>query len=707
MWASKILVLVVLLINHSCQAQFGSFFRMAFGRMYSKAAQKTLAQEISAVTNWRLKIKTELEAQKLLKNNGLLIISSSKFIYDNPSSNRVLHDILIGKIKPTENNISDLIFFKTREELEFFELLQKNNLISYWTLSHYNDFSSTILALYKAGDLTEILKSNPKFRKILEQEYVENALLQTGLLNNPATKKELKYSLLILQKANYINLTGQPDPETMKIIANYVYIPGKRLSTYRTTDELVRIISIRQNLKKDYFSIYKGISDNIQQKKNDTEALTQLAQYSYLPKNKTLWTRQVVERGIFKFQDDYGLEYSGYLDFLTLKKLLSISEYDKVAKAHHRYRQHIPFPRGKSENIMEITPFIAAPEINLVKLSGEGVFSEKLQYGKYIFFNSGEMKRIPDYEKFGRYITEVLEQTSATEGMIVITVKDGNKEGIFFGFKKGSSFTGYVHSINDFGAQKIKIELQNAKEKNMKIIWAGDEISGADIRYMADQSQIPFIRRISEVNTVVNQIPSPQSFLNAKDASICIAIPYTEEQLRDMNGTSLGLKYWISAKKEIEGTIKGRFGRHLLDAEHLKEEIINGQNDFITIIAHADGSRFFINDKWISIEDIKTWVPRKEKINGNRTAVLFICEAANTKITSGLLFKKRVASLTELFLNKGYFTSVIAPYHEIRPSEVISILKRLILGKEIWNIRKKYRGWEIYGKINYLNSCKA
>lgn len=138
------------------------------------------------------------------------------------------------------------------------------------------------------------------------------------------------------------------------------------------------------------------------------------------------------------------------------------------------------------------------------------------------------------------------------------------------------------------------------------------------------------------------------------------------------------------------------------------QEIIEGNSDVVLIVAHSDGFKLYIGKEEISIEEIRQWNSRTSPVK-NRKAVLLVCNAANVKMKTGLIFKRPVESLMELLLNKGYFETILAPDKELAVVEAIEIIRKIKANVPLHEICKSHRSLAAYVTTfeimdNYLTS---
>lgn len=655
-----------------------------------------------------IKFKSEIEAFSYLRNNSVLIQNSaSKPLYHDLKNELILVDNSLSWRKGYGTTSDDIIVFTSVKEKNDFLTLRSKGLLDGETAAEQLEcFNNLVLELIgsKGGKLN--LKDKNTIAAVNRKAAI-NILSRHELLDEKNISSDFQYAIMEFQKIHHLEITGKLNNETVKLLDDLTP-ESIRMSQ---KEALYGIIDDRASAEFQYTNYTKkGLLMNyfkpdpeykhwiVYDMPTDLNLRNEIFQYlrenNYLPKKDANCTVLVKEKGIFRFQKDQGLTLTGYFDIQTIRRIEQIKVSEKRLP---NFKNHLYEGDFKNEIFLNQAPFSYEHNIKIAEWDGRVYLSEDLENGNYLlahtnlFKNEDEKKILKDY--FNDFILKISSDLSLYPSTaFAYTLKIGSDEFILLLYLHDSKIRGYIHKANEF-AKRAKNEMIFIKKNKYSFIWAGDDLISFDIMTEADKVGLPTLRRISQVRTVIDpqSILSSSSF-NPANASLCNAIPRTKAELELGGFSTLEAHSWEKFYNQVNVLSEGKFSSIIKSKDELKEEIINGERDIVQIIAHSDGMYLYIGEERISITDISNWENRIVPLNKRRDAILIICNAGNTKIKKGI-FRRRVASLCEQLINKGYVNRVIAPNHEIQKEEVIKILTELKNKKGPMEFRKLYKGW--------------
>jgi len=622
----------------------------------------------------------------------------------------------------------DAIVFETEQEQEAFKYVSEWKLLEGKSANaQLTSFNQFILNLQKTEKVKAVDIKNTRFTNAVMKE-VAFRMMDNYVLKG-SRRSDLTYAIMSFQKAYNLPITGILDKNT---VAAMDYLTNFQLHIYDTSGPVIRShwhkdqISGKEStifeyewVKRNYFTpIYQTSLGKKEQyigiSASDKLLLKYLGSKGFIPKQDKLCTILAVQTGLFKFQKQQKLPLTGILDEATSWKILEDKSQLPLSKKLPNYTNHVLFASLDEHNDLELIPYLPAHQVSLAKYSGMGFTNAAAADRNVILVNDLDFKNIRAKEevevKLNRFMETLPEDISEyPTTAFLITMKISTQQLYVMLYIKDNKMVGYLHSRN--GLSLIE-QLKYIKNNKFNFVWAGDD-SFEGMQKVIDDVGLPTLRRIPEVNSQLNAaaIIGGTGF-KAEHALVCNAIPFTSEQLKLGGFSALGLEKWLKFRDQANALITGKFSDQINTAAALRQEIISGEKDILTIIAHSDTRRLYIGNEIIDIDDIKTWENRTTPLAKKRNAVLLICNAGNNQLQKGLIFRKRVASISELLINKGYFNSIIAPDHEINGEESLKILSGIINNEQAIDLRKKFKGWQEYvrknGEINkqFITSLK-
>jgi len=712
---TSIILAIILFYSAPSFAQWARLFKV----FWHESADKEM---IIAIEKLVRESKATQEAAALrAARNERVVLTERTLVFDNRTGSWRVPVIIdrSASIDIYGNKVSeaDALMFYSEADKSTFMYVSDWGVIDGKTageqLAAYEKLIDDFKVRYHAKDISG---ENSTFKSFTIKLAARKLLTDFGKV--PINDVELPLAIMAFQKNYGRKITGNLDGPTVKLLKRLTpgSIRNEMLDELTSTSINPRLLSDPINSTRRYFvndmlksNYYARPVSLLQMQKSgsnglsamDRSLLSYLNKNRFIPADEKLCSNLVVEKGLFKFQNQEKLALTGELDNSTKYRILEKSSSIDAGTFLPNYESHVNYNDLKVANSIVIKPLDLPHDLKLARYSGSGYLSRELKEGNFILVNEPEYAVIKYKEEaitaIGNFLNKLSgDITNYPETAVALSLNIRSEETICTLYIKNGRIVGYLHPLNKPLPLQFADDLVYIKDHGYKFLWAGDEIKSIDIIADADKAGVSTLRRISYVETKIgalNVMDSP--VFDAQNAVVCNAIPYTKEQLKAGGFSALDVDGWVNLRNTADRIINGRFGQTLVDAKELKNEIINGEKDILTIVAHSDGMTFYIGTEAINIEQIKNWENRAASLTKKRNAVLLICDAGNVKITKGI-FRKRVASISEILLNKGYFNSIIAPNREIDDKEVLQLLKSITKGDKAIDFRKNFKGWNEY-----------
>jgi|GEM_PF-6025339 len=627
----------------------------------SKGARSILPEEIGTI----------LKRQSIIINDGKAI-NYNEFISRYKNNN--------GKDKDV-----DLFVFNNEYGKKTYDLIdsRKGKHGEHISLDYFETEVTNAKEKYK---LPHNNKSDKSAYEVIAKEYAIEDFKKTACYNDNQ-KNNLSYCIELYQIDNNLKVTGSFSNETVQYIHN------------RTSSKIIQDQFSRSGLR----SIF-GLNHQIEDR-----CIKFLKDQHYLSSKHQLDDALDIRIAILKYQKDKGVQKTGYFEGGTSNKILETLF--PTSKKYPNWQSHfyIPYSQSNSSFKKVQLPTSGSRKMNLGLYEGFGFLNKDIGDESYILCNAAMFADAKEGARYRNEVSKLIDQipedlSSFQQTLFVFTMKSGEREYTTVLFPKQNQLIGYVNfsfkqSFGSYflgGADALKTDIRylTQSQGTDKIIWFGEKMNSMDVVKEADALKIPVLRRVSFVNKQLPNLDEQEKTLfETKRAVVCNAVPSTKEELVKANQSLLGLENWKTFHNSINENILGKFNNTVSTKQEFKDIIINGDDNLMLIVAHSDGMKVFIGKEVITIQEIKTWPKRIREIGGNRTAVLLVCESGKMDIKKGLLFKKRVESLTELLINKGYMDIVISPDHEINSVETLKILQGLRDNYTVAELRQLFQGW--------------
>src|SRR5260370_6433958 len=159
--------------------------------------------------------------------------------------------------------------------------------------------------------------------------------------------------------------------------------------------------------------------------------------------------------------------------------------------------------------------------------------------------------------------------------------------------------------------------------------------------------------------------------------------PLAEEQLTIVDGLpqdrqageSMGAlvgdpNAWLDLHETVDQLLIRRRSKRIRTKEKFLQELSEGENDLLIVVAHSKGSELYLNGQRTSLKELQAIPPRPHKPARPRLAVLVSCDAGKPQSENSSSWMRRllgpeVPSLAQTLIEKKFVTKVLAPDHKI------------------------------------------
>jgi hypothetical protein len=338
---------------------------------------------------------------------------------------------------------------------------------------------------------------------------------------------------------------------------------------------------------------------------------------------------------------------------------------------------------------------------------------------RFIQVNSSLFKDIHLGEKNfikTQYEQEPTNPELSQSDIILVTgahMRDGTEIVTLFDLRD-SAETGALHGQASRASSKsngseIEKELSRmlSASSHRRVYYYGDELKYVNIRKTVESSSHEFLRRCPtpplNLFTTDKRLRELENRKVAEDKlTVVNGLPDTPESVASMGLFPGDADDWLSFRKQVEETLGGRKAKMVTTDEDFISELKEGESDILILVAHSTGTDVYFNGTSMSIEKLRAAAPRTTPSRRPRIAVLVSCETGKpVPPQSGWrnLFMKQVAPLAQILVEKGYVDKVVAPDHNIRGPESLTVLKRALDGARATSIFKNWINWAALERV--------
>jgi len=234
-----------------------------------------------------------------------------------------------------------------------------------------------------------------------------------------------------------------------------------------------------------------------------------------------------------------------------------------------------------------------------------------------------------------------------------------------------------------------------------RVYYYGDELENVSIRALVEKAGHEYIRRSERssadlLNTDKKLRALETAFVEDR-LTVINGLPENLEAVSAMGGLNGDASDWLDFRGKVVDILQGHASQVASSAQKLRDELTEGENDVIVLVAHATGAYLYINGERLSINDIsRTWPRRRLPLTKPRVAVLISCETGKpARPLTGWRswFSKQMVPLAEILVEKGYVSKVVAPDHTIRQDEALTVLQHALKGVPPRSLFKDWINW--------------
>lgn len=329
---------------------------------------------------------------------------------------------------------------------------------------------------------------------------------------------------------------------------------------------------------------------------------------------------------------------------------------------------------------------------------------------------SNDLTNIKNFEKIKQKINIFLEKLPRNtpenwnnNGMLIQTINEGGEEILVILYRIEDKFAGFISKLRnesqEIDEKHLDSAFKKAKEKlNInQLCWYGENTDKIEIYKTADKYGLEVLRRSPYVDTelpifISNSNPIQNQELTPSSCTAFNCIPTSKTDLIYAGFSPDNSAAWEKFKANIDESIKDKFIIKSNSHQEFRDEVINGTNDVLLMVAHSDKISIYLGDKKIDIDEIKNWEDRQIQATKPRIAILLSCysgEIAQQK-TNWFFIQAQKESLSELLLKKKYFDYIVSPSHQISSDETLQVIQELLKNPSVKNLRSLFNGWHAF-----------
>ncbi len=318
-----------------------------------------------------------------------------------------------------------------------------------------------------------------------------------------------------------------------------------------------------------------------------------------------------------------------------------------------------------------------------------------------------ELKRVA--EMASEFIARVPHQQmpdGLTNGITFVVVSRGSDQRYWVTICDGEHMRNSEHFVGKSvligGNASPELLASRLKELAVKgTVFAFGDNDGGALEQASRKAGLDFVRRGPSLKTDLLRSAQRNAELanrsiDPEQVSFFNGLPATEEGLEAMRFPTTGIEKWQEFHRGVEGRLEGRFATRLTSKKELLEELRNGSNDIVTIVAHNDGKTLFINGEELTYGELDGIDSRVSPSERPRLCILISCEAvkiSDSEPRSMLAaWRKNRESFAELLVRKGFVDRVFAPDHEIQYEETLKVLDHVKSAEKVRDL-ESLAGW--------------
>jgi hypothetical protein len=362
-----------------------------------------------------------------------------------------------------------------------------------------------------------------------------------------------------------------------------------------------------------------------------------------------------------------------------------------------------PYPTDRYENT--ITPEYSPSKISdlsrFFRVNSSLLRDVRLRNNNFDDARSQKLPTNPELSQSHVIIVSGARSADGTEIVTLFDLRDSGKTGALHGdmfvLASKESHARFESVLN----QKLSPSLRR------RVYYYGDELQNINIRKLVESSSQEFVRRSSNVARNLLEIDKRLQELASRKfdedkLTVANGLPDSKESVDLMGPLAGDASDWLDFYNKVGETMRGRKASMVTQGEDFIRELKEGDSDVIILVAHSTGIYLHFADGPMPIQRLKDEPPRTTPSRRPRLAVLVSCETGKPAPgRSGWrnLFRKQTMPLAQILVEKGYVDKVVAPDHNIRGPESLTVLQRALDGARATSIFRDWVNWATLKRV--------
>ncbi|MFT3702126.1 MAG: hypothetical protein QM802_07140 [Agriterribacter sp.] len=424
------------------------------------------------------------------------------------------------------------------------------------------------------------------------------------------------------------------------------------------------------------------------------------------------------------FDASYMLYYNSDKD---IQKTWWAHEYNNPEKRIRTYNKNlVDIYRREAKITLNLRDDIALKLKNKKFIIAEysGTLNNKADFifSNTLFIKSGVLKDNSDYGMIIKFYNDFAGKfenltDEGLENRIFLTTLKGKTGNYIAYFKiKNQKLIGELLPVNTTTESTIltgiKKEFSSLSENGVVYVYGDNLLDlGKAINKSASENNILLLSRNTSIKRTFNQTEAilakfRDKKLDNSNLSFINGTPSSFEDATFQSFDNADVEILKKLKTEIDNKASGKISMVITSKEQLIQEITQGNNDVLFIVAHCDEKNMYFGSSKISLEELNS-LPNRTNKEKERVAILFSCLTGNLfdKRKPFLpFFKKNMQSFSEVLIEKNYFDLIISPPTTINGAETLKMidildkytilelreyLNKMLVNGEMYNIVKK------------------
>ncbi|HUC79932.1 MAG TPA: hypothetical protein VMR70_03415 [Flavisolibacter sp.] len=336
-----------------------------------------------------------------------------------------------------------------------------------------------------------------------------------------------------------------------------------------------------------------------------------------------------------------------------------------------------------------------------------------------VFVPTGTISDLADYTTLTKFFNDFASKFenvafgSWSNRLFITTIKGKNTKYIAFFKIENGKLVGDLMAVNKVTTPKIFTGIEKVFStlgtfgSDAAVYVYGDNLYdfGKHIHSTAAKNNLLVISRNTSINrnfTETEKIISNLKFKKLKSESLTFmnGTPSSVEEATFQSFGSSDVELLKELKKEIDLKASSKVGRTITTRAELIDEITNGNNDVLFIIAHCDEKNLYFGREKVWIEELRQ-LPTRLNREKERVAILFSCLTGNLfSKRKGLLpfIKKNLQSLSEVFIEKNFFDLVISPPATLNGTQVLNMMD-IVGDYSVLELANQFRRQPVKGEM--------